>query len=761
MFAQMPVLVEQPKDKAAIAQLLDAPQHQAIGVSPEQAMRFLKRKLLREIKKKKITSITGWSDAKLSVKNFQVQPAILRKERRYPMGKKVNLPIRYVELVDPREQLYLMLPDFGDVLYVPEKRLLPTILSDTVRSQTAMLSPRDIQRLWPAETELRWVRLRLATASKGQSSAKTRVLSSVAEPLPVRRSVTMISGARDEVQSLLRHQLASNQSCLLVGENGVGKSTMLVAAAREQSELERAKRKTLPREERLRHRRKHAKFWLTSAGRLIAGMRYLGQWQQRLEEVVAELSDIEGILVVENLLDLLSVGGSDPRDSLAGFLIPYLRSGSLTLLSEATPAELDACRRLLPELVDLLPTVAMDPMQPKHEIQLIQTSLDNAQQSTEIRLDPELPQALSRLCRQFQRQHAAPGPSMRLVQELVGKRRNRDAEREWSLPWLLSFFSERTGLPLGLIDDSQRLRREDVSEELALDVVGQPSACTQVARVVTRIKAAVQDPNRPFGCLLLCGPTGVGKTQMAKSLANYLFGSASHSTDRGSALTRLDMSEYSGLNASFRFLNSVDGNAARWIQQIRSRPLSVLLLDEIEKASPEVFDILLSVLDEGRLTDRLGKVTSFRNTVILMTSNIGAQRSTAAGFGDDNSVDYLSAVRKAFKPEFFNRLDDIIAFSPLSAEVMRAITEKELRDLCRREGLFRYGRKLSWSDELVEHLAKLGFQSDLGARPLQQAIESQVVAPLSTWMVVHNPPDGIELRLDWDASGKQLIVAKE
>ncbi|MCA9133446.1 MAG: ATP-dependent Clp protease ATP-binding subunit, partial [Planctomycetales bacterium] len=729
----MPILIDQPLPGVAIAQLLDGFAHQATGVSVEQAMRMLKRGLAKEIKQQRISTLPTWREASLAQRRFTVQPAIIYKERRYPAGPSVALPVRYIELTDTREQLYCMLPDFGEVLYIPERALLKTILSETVRSVTAILAPRELHRLWPpATSELRWMRVALAEPRRYGGGPSTKTLSGVAEALTDGRNLAIAPGSRDKTLKQLRDAI-SKGSCLVVGETGVGKTTLISSIAREMFLARRAERKQ-QRERGAVPQPLTPMFWSSSGGRLIAGMRYLGQWQQRLESVVAELADLDGVLVIENLLDLLSVGGREPRDSLAAFLIPYIRSGSLRLVAEATPTELDACRRLLPALVDALPNVLVAPLGVAHEQELLRITLTNRLRSADIPFDPGVPACISQLCRQFQRQGAAPGPAMRFLQSLSGRKHDPALSRQWSIPWILENFSRRTGLPLALLDDTQTLAKADVIAELQREVIGQEEACRQVAGTVTRIKSALQDPRRPFGCLLLCGPTGVGKTQLAKSLGKYLFGAAGEKTP----LIRLDMSEYAGASAGFRFLNDAQGNSASWIQQIRSRPLSVLLLDEVEKASTEVFDILLSVLDEGRLTDRLGRVTSFRNSVVIMTSNVGARSSTALGFGDDLGIDYAGEVRKAFRPEFFNRLDSVIAFLPLQKAVIRRISEKELGDLRHREGLERYGRKIEWTEALLDHLARAGFQASLGARPLQRTIETDIVAPLSKWIVEHS-----------------------
>ncbi len=658
---------------------------------------------------------------------------VVHHERRYPTGPKIALPVRYVEMIDERDQLYCMFPDFAEFLYIPEPGLLKSMLSETVRSLTATLTPRAVHRLWPPQaSSLRWLRLTLAEPGSYQSVQTCKVLRGVAEPLTDRRSLAMPGSARDAELALLRTAMAHG-SCLVVGETGVGKSTLIACAAREMQQQRR--------DEFRRSRRRPDQpapatmFWTSSGGRLIAGMRYLGQWQQRLEAVVEELSNIDGVLVIENLLDLVSVGGAEPRDSLAAFLLPYIRSGSLRLVAEATQAEWDACRRLLPALADAMVMIPLPPLASQPERELIRVTLGNRLQSTGIEFDQALPDTISRVCRQYQSHNAPPGPAMRFVEELTSRRRDHSLPKRLTVAWVLERFSKRSGLPLILLDDAQPLQHQQVVAQLEHSVIGQNAACTQVASLITKVKSAVQDPRRPFGCMLFCGPTGVGKTQLAKSLAQYLFGATGH----GLPLIRMDMSEFGGAAAGYRFLQDAEGNPARWIQRVRSHPLSVVLLDEIEKASHEVFDILLSTLDEGRLTDRLGRVTSFRNSVILMTSNIGARVSTLPGFGGLPRVDYVAEVRKAFRPEFFNRLDSVIPFEPLTRETMRRITEKELGELRQREGLERYGRSIQWTSALVEHLTQVGFASDLGARPLQRVIESEVVARLSRALVQMQP----------------------
>jgi ATP-dependent Clp protease ATP-binding subunit ClpC len=233
---------------------------------------------------------------------------------------------------------------------------------------------------------------------------------------------------------------------------------------------------------------------------------------------------------------------------------------------------------------------------------------------------------------------------------------------------------------------------------------------------------------------------------------------STNETRAGERLIRLDMSEYSGPGAGDRFLGSAESGPAEWIQKVRQQPFAVLLFDEIEKASPEIFDVLLGVFDEGRLTDAWGRLTHFRSAVIVMTSNLGATAAGPFGLSPSAAPAYDSAAQDFFRPEFFNRIDTVVTFDPLTPPIVRAIAEKELRDLANREGITKWGVRLEWTDRLLDHLAAVGFDARYGARPLQRAIESMVVAPLARFLIGPEVSGG-RILLDVD-DGRLLITAQ-
>lgn len=750
MYVTLPALISSSPGWPVVAELLDGPDEETRSTTASKAMQRLEKRLSKIAKQNAISPAAQWASGELFQKSFPVQPMYIYQGRRYLAGPSIQFPVRIVRLRDDRGNLYCLLPDLGAEFFCPSEDLFATMLAETVRSITATMTPQQAVEFWPpTSSELKWVRVKVPRASKAPRSVRTKVLHLVAEPL-ARKSFPFIPVGSQLHAGYELDQVLSRGSCILVGESGVGKTAMLQASAKRLQKIRQLERKREEKASGLARWASLPQFWQSSGGRLIAGMQYLGQWQERLEAIIAELSDIGGVLAIENMRDLLSLGGASPRDSLGAFMVPYIKNDQLRIVVESTPEELDACRKLFPAFIDAIPMVRVEPLQAQDEVEILERLFVLDQQHHKTSFEPPLPSLIQRWCSQFQNYASPPGPSVQFARKLLAAK----PPKRHSVEEAVQKFVQITGLPESMIRDDWILQRSDVASELQKDVIGQDHACHIASGIVTKIKAAMNDRQRPFSCILLCGPTGVGKTQLAKSLSNYLYG---HGESKAS-LVRLDMSEYSGIAAGYRFLQDGSDKPAAWIQKIRAKPLSVLLLDEIEKAGSEVFDILLSLLDEGRLTDRSGRTTSFRNTLVLMTSNLGVRPSTAVGFTQDAIPDYVSEVKKAFRPEFFNRLDHVIPFRPLSPEVIRLITAKELQETESREGITRLRLTLQFTEGLISRLAEIGFHPHLGARPLQRAIETRVIAPLSHWLLDH-PVYQRTLNLDWDRSIDQLTVS--
>lgn len=763
MFYQSPILISCRDDGLIVATSVIEESVQAVAHSRSHAKKLLERRM-RKLLECSCMSLERLKSVVLEKRSFPAQPMHIQRHRRYPAGPPMTVPVRYVKIVDNWDKLFGILPDFGIHFYCPVEADFDAMLQETVRSMLASISPEEMVRCWPPNTtELDWLRVKLKSKSRGSHGPYIETLASVAEPLGKTRRPLLPAEIREsELRQIRENLLHSN--CLLVGETGVGKTTLMHIATRDvfqklRMEARQAKERTIP----------SSKFWLTSASRLIAGMRYLGQWQERLERIISELGEVQGVLIVESLRDLISIGGQSPTESLGAFLVPYLRTGQLRMACEATPSQVEYCQRTLPGLIDQMAIVRIEPLQPKAETDLVRYVLSQSWEVPIANVNMELSTAIQRLCRQFLTSRPAPSASIAFVEQWVGKLRRRfkistatDGPKGLrgdasclTTDNAIEEFSRWTGLPQSLLRDQELLERETVVRALSKEVIGQPEACNGAASVVMRLKSSMNDVARPFGCLLYCGPTGVGKTQLAKSLAKYLFGADGQKT----RLVRLDMSEYQSGAAGQRFLNDANGEPAKWIQQIRNQPLQVLLFDEIEKASSEVFDILLSLLDEGRLTDRYGNLTNFRSSVVLMTSNLGSTQQSLSGFQGASAVDYASSVRKALRPEFINRLDAIVPFFPLQPESISAMTRKELNEVREREGVKRLGLRLIFSDALVQHIASIGFSSTLGARPLQRTIENVVMGKLARWMVESLPPPNSNVQMDWDDTNEEVTLS--
>ncbi|HJW14824.1 MAG TPA: AAA family ATPase, partial [Thermoanaerobaculia bacterium] len=286
-----------------------------------------------------------------------------------------------------------------------------------------------------------------------------------------------------------------------------------------------------------------------------------------------------------------------------------------------------------------------------------------------------------------------------------------------------------TGVPVSRLLESETQKLLKMEDRLGERVVGQAEAVKAVSDAVRRSRAGLSDPRRPIGSFLFVGPTGVGKTELARALAEFLF-------DDEHAMVRLDMSEYMEKHSVARMIGAPPGyvgyeEGGRLTEAIRRRPYSVVLFDEIEKAHPDVFNVLLQVLDDGRLTDGKGRVVSFKNTVIIMTSNLGSEWIAESSALDEAEVKAKieDALRRHFRPEFFNRIDDVIVFHRLTREEIARIVEIQLRDLART--VADRGITLTWTEKAKESLAARGYDPTFGARPLKRLIQKEVMDALA------------------------------
>ncbi|MEP6865404.1 MAG: AAA family ATPase, partial [Deltaproteobacteria bacterium] len=347
----------------------------------------------------------------------------------------------------------------------------------------------------------------------------------------------------------------------------------------------------------------------------------------------------------------------------------------------------------------------------------------------------------------FRRDTAFPGKAIAFVDYCSLHKRT-----ELSLAELTPAFASWSGLPVDLLAPERALDTAAIAKQLEKGVIGQDHACAIAGRVIARWKAGLDDPQRPVGALLFAGPTGVGKTELAKQLARYLFGDAER-------LVRIDMSEITTGAAIARLITPSPAGTSL-ADRIRRQPLSVVLFDEIEKAADAAFDLLLGVLGEGRLTDAFGRLVDFRMSLIVMTTNLGAADPRPAGFSSDpdSPPDPSSAIKNFFRPELLGRLDAVIPFRPLPPPALEAIVELELRKLRERPGFIARNLRLQLSPRARSRLAELGHDAKLGARPLRRTIEDLIVAPLAERMASDPAWRDVTVRIGVSGEPSDIVV---
>jgi ATP-dependent Clp protease ATP-binding subunit ClpC len=498
---------------------------------------------------------------------------------------------------------------------------------------------------------------------------------------------------------------------------------------------------------RLLAKRLEANGWTVfeaSGADLMAGQQWFGQLEGRIQRTIEELATTKKVIwYIPDILQIAMSGTHQGQAaSILDQILPAISAGRLVIWTEASPAGTVRVLRLRPTLRTALEVLRMEPLSPEETSDVAHAMLQPLAERFSLTIDPECVDTALSTARQYLSAHNLPGSVLDLL-KLTVCRAAKERTGTVDADGVIHTLAQLTGLPTSLLDNKERVDLGAIRTFFSSCVMGQDEAVNAIVERIAMLKAGLNDPGKPIGVFLFAGPTGTGKTELAKTAAEFLFGSA----DR---LIRLDMSELQTADSTFKILGSADahGDGDSLIARVRKQPFSVVLLDEFEKAHANVWDLFLQVFDDGRLTDTLGHVADFRHCLIILTTNLGATSHRTSGLGfaptsDDYSGDHvLRAIGQTFRPEFQNRLDKVIVFHPLSRDLMRDILGKELNRVLERRGLKDRDWAVEWEASAQEFLIEKGFSPEMGARPLKRAIEQYVIAPLAATIVEKRFPEG-------------------
>lgn len=655
---------------------------------------------------------------------------------------------------------------------------------------------------------------------QGENKSKTPVLDNFGRDLTKMAEdgkLDPIVGREKEIErvsQILSRRKKNNP--ILIGEPGVGKSAIAEGLA-----LRIVQRKV----SRVLFNKRVVTLDLAS---LVAGTKYRGQFEERMKAVMNELEKSpDVILFIDEIHTIIGAGGASGSLDASNMFKPALARGEIQCIGATT---LDEYRQYIEKdgaLERRFQKVLVEPATAEETLQILANIKPKYEDHHNVTYTPEALKACVTLTQRYISDRHLPDKAIDALDE-AGSRvhitninvpknvleieqkiedikdqknqvvRNqkyeeaaklRDVEKQLlaqlevaKKAWedetknnrvtvteenVAEVVAMMTGVPVQRVSQNETSKLVTMGEELKGKVIGQDEAVGKVVKAIQRNRAGLKDPNKPIGSFIFLGPTGVGKTQLAKILSKYLF-------DNDDALIRIDMSEYMEKFAVTRLIGAPPGyvgyeEGGQLTEKVRRRPYSVVLLDEIEKAHPDVFNMLLQVLDDGMLTDSLGRKIDFKNTIVIMTSNIGSRQlkdfGQGVGFGTQAKQDNASeiskgvienALKKAFAPEFLNRIDDVIMFNALTKEDIHKIIDIELQSLYKRINGLGYQIKLSVAAK--DYIEEKGYDPQYGARPLKRAIQKYVEDPLAEEIIKTPVSEGDVIEIDYDKVKNEIIV---
>jgi ATP-dependent Clp protease ATP-binding subunit ClpC len=618
----------------------------------------------------------------------------------------------------------------------------------------------------------------------------------------------------ERVSQILSRRKKNNP--ILIGEPGVGKSTIAEGLA-----LRIVQRKV----SRILFNKRIVMLDLAS---MVAGTKYRGQFEERIKALMAELEkDPDIVLFIDEIHTIIGAGGASGSLDASNMFKPALARGEIQIIGATT---LDEYRKHIEKdgaLERRFQKVVVEPATPEESIQILSNILDRYEDHHNVTYTPDAIKACVELTTRYMNDRFLPDKAIDALDESgarvhianiivpkeitsiekkivdIKEKKNdvirsqkyeeaaklRDVERQLNealdiarQAWeddsknnrqtvtdenVAEVVSMMTGVPVSKVNEKENTKLGKMKDVVSSKVIGQDEAVKKIVKAIQRGRVGLKDPNKPIGSFMFLGPTGVGKTQLAKELTKYLF-------DSEESLIRIDMSEYMEKFAVSRLIGAPPGyvghdEGGQLTEKVRRKPYSVILLDEIEKAHPEVFNLLLQVLDDGQLTDSLGRKVNFKNTIIIMTSNTGSRQlkdfGNGVGFstkakqsskGEHSNAVIDKELKKKFAPEFLNRVDDIIMFNSLDREDINEIIKIEVAKVVERVEQMEF--TLDFTDESINYIAGEGFDPQYGARPLKRAIQRHVEDVLTEEIIESNPPKGSKLTLDYDSENEKMIV---